>query len=460
MRFIIVLLQVLSLLFLNTIFGGDISIHLNVPEQINAGTEIKVEITLDKGKLSGFSRFQMELPNGLTATNIQSANADFSFKDQKVRLIWLRIPEDETITIAFSIRCDERLKGNFDLTGKLSYIDNNERKSIDIQPKTLTIVPNPGIDPNLLVDIKDFGKSIYQAYGPSSGQIACVRQKPGNINKNEYVVTILVNKESLKKYAKIEETIPKGFTAININSKEGIFAFKDGKVKYLWMNLPTDPYFTVSYKLIPTGKVITPLITGTFSYMDDNKSLSVPIVEKDVDLAKLTPEMVKNILQAPTSMIAITNPSTDNNTKTDTGKPQIPDQVAVNNTKTIGTDQTPGTKQTNPLNITVPTDNSHLLAPQSIGISYRVQIAAGHKPVNIKRYFNKFKLENSVVKEQHDGWIKYSLGGFTVYKDARDYRTHIWNTTPITDAFVSAYNEGKRITVQEALMIANQKWYK
>jgi hypothetical protein len=458
MRFIIVLLQVLSLLFLNTIFGGDISIHLNVPEQINAGTEIKVEITLDKGKLSGFSRFQMELPNGLTATNIQSANADFSFKDQKVRLIWLRMPEDETITVAFSIKCDDRLKGNFDLTGKLSYIDNNERKSIDIQPKTLTIVPNPGIDPNLLVDIKDFGKSIYQAYGPSSGQIACVRQKPGTLNKNEYIVTLLVNKESLKKYAKIEEIIPKGFTAININSKDGIFAFKDNKVKYLWMNLPADPYFTVSYKLITANKETTPLITGTFSYMDDNNTLSVPILEKDVDLAKLTPEMVKTILQAPTSLVAITGPSKDNNIKTDSSKQTIQNQVAANNLKTIGIQ--PGTKQTNQLNTTVPTDNTHLLAPQSVGISYRVQIAAGHKPINIKRYFNKYKLENSVVKEQHDGWIKYSLGGFTVYKDARDYRTHIWNTTPITDAFVSAYNEGKRITVQEALMIANQKWYK
>lgn len=449
MRLTIVILQLLSLFSLNMLFSGDVSMEIDAPVQINAGKEITVTVTLNKANLKDFSRFQMELPNGLTAENISSANADFSFKDQKVRLIWLRLPEDKTISFSFKVISNERLKGSFDLNGKFSFIENNERKSIDLTPQHVAIVPNPSIDPALLVDIKDFGKSIYQDASFSETQIACIRQKPlWNEANKEYVVSILVNKEQLKKFAKIEENIPAGFTAINITGNEGIFTFKDGKVKYLWMNLPADNYFTVSYKLIPSNGMKEALITGNFSYITDDKTKSIPIVEKNTDLANLTSEKVRLILQAPTSVIAAISPVDTTINIAVVSTPVKEDKVIKQPVAQI---KTP-VKQTSE-------ELSDLLEPQS-GIYYRVQIAAGHKNVNIKSYFRKFKLDNKVFKENHDGWIKYSIGSFPQYREARDYRVHLWNTTSITDAFVSAYNEGKRITVQEALMIGNQKWYK
>ena len=51
--------------------------------------DLKVQITLNKSNVNGFARLQMELPAGITAVNGYSANADFTFKEQKVRLIWL-----------------------------------------------------------------------------------------------------------------------------------------------------------------------------------------------------------------------------------------------------------------------------------------------------------------------------------------------------------------------------------
>lgn len=449
MRLTIVILQLLSLFSLSMLFSGDVSMEIDAPVQINAGKEITVTVTLNKADLKDFSRFQMELPNGLTAENISSANADFSFKDQKVRLIWLRLPEEKTISFSFKVISNERLKGSFDLNGKFSFIENNERKSIDLTPKHVAIVPNPSIDPALLVDIKDFGKSIYQDTSFPETQIACIRQKPlWNEANKEYIVSILVNKEQLKKFAKIEENIPAGFTAINIAGNEGIFTFKDGKVKYLWMNLPADNYFTVSYKLIPSNGMKEALITGNFSYITDDKTKSIPIVEKNTDLANLTPEKVRLILQAPTTVIAAISPVDTTKNIAVVSTPVKDDKVIK---QPIAQVKTP-VKQTSE-------ELSDLLEPQS-GIYYRVQIAAGHKDINIKSYFRKFKLDNKVFKENHDGWIKYSIGSFPQYREARDYRVHLWNTTSITDAFVSAYNEGKRITVQEALMIGNQKWYK
>ena len=56
--------------------------------------------------------------------------------------------------------------------------------------------------------------------------------------------------------------------------------------------------------------------------------------------------------------------------------------------------------------------------------------------------------------------MKYTTGDFLAYKQARDGREEIKSNYTFPGPFVVAYNNGERITVQEALMISNQKWVK
>ncbi len=471
-RFLIVMFHVYGVLFFHLPFSANVSMTIDVPGQINAGSDLKVQITLNKSDISSFARFQMELPPGITALNGYSANADFSFKDQKVRLIWLKVPNDDVITFNFTIHCDEHLKGNFDITGKFSYIQDNEKKVVDLQPQQIAIIPSPDIDPKLIVDINEFGKSIFSQLPVSLTDVACIRQKPEWSEPNhQYIVNLLLNKEKLKKFAKIEELIPKGYTALNVDSKEGIFTFKDNKAKFLWMNLPSEPFFTVSYKLIPMAEsyVNQPLIKGTFSYINDDKTQSIPVIEKEISLANLTPEMVKSILQAPGIFAGNVLPEKSETTEVTKNEIKTPEKMTSDNQQILKNRETDtlknvtysNKKQTSrevAVKKATTMEKSSELEPRN-GIYFSVQLAAGHRPINVKRYFQKYKLDNTIYKENHEGWIKYSVGTFNVYKDARDYRVHIWNTTTIADAFVAAYNDGKRITVQEALMVTNQHWY-
>lgn len=458
---------VLGALSINLLFQSDVSLQMDVAPRINAGTGLLVKVTLKKNDLSGFCRFQQELPAGFSAEPVKTSNADFTFKDQKVRFIWLKLPEEDEIQISYQISCDERLKGSVVLNGKFSYIEENERRSVDVTPQMLTIVPSPNVNPSLLVDVNDFGKEMPASVAETNlGIIACVRQKPRwDAAQNEYVVNLLVNKEKLQKFAKIEENVPKGFTALNVNSRDGIFTFRDGKAKFLWMNLPADPYFVVSYKLVPTAgmdpKTAQMLINGTFSYIIDDKTESVDVFEKDANLTALKPEELALLLR-PDSKVQLAYSKSQPNAElvasaTDAVK------MPVDSPRNSAKQPVEVARVKNPVetkNTGNPAEPSESLSPESNGIYFRVQIAAGHKPVNIRSYFGKFKLEKSITKEDHNGWIKYSVGSFGEYKEARDYRVHLWNTTPITDAFVSAYNDGSRITIQEALMITNQKWIK
>ena len=439
-------------------FQTGVTVKADIPDVIEAGTEITVNVTINKGKLRDFARFQQTLPYGLTARAINSANADFSFQDQTVCLLWwLTLPEDEEITFSYNIIADERLTGNIDLNGRFTYVENNERKSVDLQPRLLAIQPSPRVNPDMQVDILEYAKvASIEAAASKGGMAVAVRQQPEWLEDEKvFLVTLLVNKDANQKYTKIEETVPAGYTAASVDSKNGIFTYKDQVAKFIWMDLPSDPYFTVTYKLIPEeGTPMGPAslnIAGAYSYMVNDRTFTSGVPERNETLAGLSRDQVNALLrdvntQAAEQPVVIAAAKPSESTATTETPTKIPSTSSTTSVKTVA-----ATGAT--------TATGDMLAPES-GIYYRVQIAAGHKPVNAQRYFRKYRLEYSVMKEIHDGWWKYSIGSFDEYKVARDYRVHLSNTTTINDAFIAAYNNGNRITVQDALMALNQKWYK
>lgn len=92
-------------------------------------------------------------------------------------------------------------------------------------------------------------------------------------------------------------------------------------------------------------------------------------------------------------------------------------------------------------------------------INYRVQIGAfNSSAVTAQRLSRKFGIKDQIISEMHNSMNKFMIGNHNEYKNARDQREQVKST--VTSAFVVAYNGAKRITVQEALMLTNQKWFK
>ena len=90
-----------------------------------------------------------------------------------------------------------------------------------------------------------------------------------------------------------------------------------------------------------------------------------------------------------------------------------------------------------------------------------VQIGAfTNSAVGATKLSRKFNISENIKSEMAGGFSKFMVGSHTEYKNARDHREKIRNNNRVGSAFVVAYNTGKRITVQEALMISNQKWFR
>ena len=79
---------------------------------------------------------------------------------------------------------------------------------------------------------------------------------------------------------------------------------------------------------------------------------------------------------------------------------------------------------------------------------------------NVRTYFaTRHRYHGDFSVERHQGWIKFVTGKFGSYAEARDQRV-AFNAAghAFPGPFVTAYNNGERISVQEALVLSNQKW--
>jgi len=467
-------------------FSNDVTVEIKAPETVQAGTDFTIEIVFNKGKATGLARFQQDLPEGVTAVtdnNSQLSNADFKFQYQKLRLMWLLLPADEVITVKYTIHVDPSFKGKLKLGGQFNYLKENQRIPVDAKEVVVNVTAGSGVvaDSTHNKQPDQTNNTGVEFMLPSDKHITCIRQKP---YKNEagdaLIVNISVDQDFGNKYAKIDEDIPSGYIAEAIDTKGGIFTFKDKKVKILWMNLPAESNFSVSYKLKPEDKYVTlgdVNIKGSFSLLDIEKTYNVPVKQegsssdvaenkdpnKDIkkEDKKLDPkeqkkqEELKKQEEKKEAQRKKDEDKKEAQRKKDEEKKEAQKlkeekrQEEKQRQKELAEQ-----KKQDKLN-----KGNRVTNPEK-GVVYKVQVGAGHQQINASYYFRRLKVKDRISLEHHEGWRKYTVGAFPQYKSARDYRVYIWDSTPISDAFVSAYNDGNRITVQEALMIANQKWMK
>lgn len=435
----------LSLAF--SLSGQDVKISLDHPTRVNAGADFKVTITITKGSLTDYSRFSQDLQLGLAASNVNSPNADFSFDEQRVRIIWLKLPEANEIKVSYMVSVDARLKGTFTLGGVFAYVVNDERKFLRIdEQKTITIVPNSSIDQSLIVDIGDFkgGKAqvvtpattptttstdaVTPAVTPASGIgepfAMGIRQKPVLQNSGAYLVHLLITNPPGSMFAKVEETIPSGYMFEELNSGEGIVSHATSTVKFIWMKMPGQPEFEVKYMLVPKQNEpqSNMYIDGLLTYTAANENKVAEIVEMDVSLDNLSTSQKRELLATGKAPQVTRKPTP---VQTETRPP-----VTTTNTGSASGGIIANTK----------------VLDRGSGVYYRVQLTANLNPFDAKTFYRNAGVDREVLVEQHAGYYKYTVGPFQTYDQALSYKDKVERLQDIQGAFVVGYNNGNRVS--------------
>lgn len=448
--------------------GDNPSIVVNAPKQAVAGTSFTVKVEISKGEIEGIARYQLNLPQGVSIEPGDCANADFEFLNQSLKLMWYRIPKTTSLSFSFKVVTHSNIAGLLSVDGSFVYITPaNVTKNITAQPVKVEITQSPSVDPKTVVDINNFkpGKVSEEktlTFVPATQQLESVkmeskalRQGPAyDAKTNTYLVSIMLDKGSATKYAKLEEDIPAGYTAEPIETKGGVFDFKNGKVKFLWLELPAQSRYLVSYRLKPKAaksEAVKIGITGYFAFINgDNTEIhEVAQLHANSSLNLNSGELgaLQNQGAArdiPIKYVGIAKQASVKETKASVKQAEISKEDATSSSKNAE-----AVKSTKPQEH-AKTAVAKTSAKTATGVTFKVQLAAVSRDADKKGADAQFAELGKIGKEEVNGLIRYLIGPYESIEEAQAAKENA-KSKGAAGAFVAAYNsKGVRIPMSEA----------
>lgn len=448
---LIILFNTVSV-FLFSFFFGDtpVTITGSFPKNAKIATEFVSEIKINKGSIGGFAKLQLEVPQGFTVKELESKGGNFSFATNIAKIIWTSTPSDAEFTVKFTISADASAAGSKVITSKFSYVNNNNKEVVEMTPAEMMIGDAPAAETPIATTQAETVTPVatettpvtttptvaasFDNHAEPNSNIVCSRIITNGSAANTHNVEVRIKKGDIKGFAKFQEVLPVGYTAKGDKTNGSSFSVSDGKLKFVWVSLPADNELIVSYILEKTDATApdAKLNNGEFSYLenDQSKKVKLPI---DVIGANAVADVVK--VETPVQTLTVA------------AEPMT--QTVVANTEPVKTETTS----------TEPVKTQEVVAKKEGNVVYNVQIGAFRNAIQSDVLSKKFNISETIKSEMAEGFSKFMVGNFNEYKQARSHREEV-KQKGCSSAFVVAYNGSKRITVQEALMITSQKWFK
>lgn len=466
-RSLIIVVNLFIVLILQ-LFNGQPTAEVNSPSTVKAGESFIATVTIAPNGEMGYLRYDLNLPNDWVVEKVETAGAIFQFEKQTAKFSWAQVGDVKELIISFKIFAPSYITGNFSFKNQLTYTADNLPVNIKLAPIAINVTE--GIGNNSPLNEMAITDSIRKP----NAKVNLTRVVPAELVDKTFIVELILEKGDLNSFGKIEDYLPAGCTAKVIKADGADFKFEKGIVKFSWYVLPVRQSLRVQYIVtVPKNINGAQLISGNFSYIENesgkllgiapstvtmkeqeiivkNTQIEQPVAakveEKQPVVAKVVvkqPVAVKEVVKQAEPAKVVVKKEIKKNVDTPTfATRKIADSNVAANRKVVATKKE---LKAEPSTTTL------------VGVSYSVQIAAMLRLVSPTYYKKIYGLTGDVKTEQVNGLNKYTNGSFADYNGAHDQRNEI-RTNGGTDAFVTAYNNGNRITVQEALMITTQKW--
>ncbi|REJ80163.1 MAG: hypothetical protein DWQ44_13100 [Bacteroidetes bacterium] len=371
------------------------------PSAISPSSEFSVRVNLKKGKQSEGCVLQVFLPDGFSASPLESSGAIFSIENKAVRFVWPQLQQEE-VNVSFRVKCGNVSKGLKKLEAIFTAVEDGRSVHHRLS-SSLFYVGN-----EFTIDAKQSAMNDYT-------MIRRIKESSSGVTDG-FRVSLEVSGVVKPGKGVFTDLFPSGYLVEVNEANNAVFSRDNKSLSFTWEEVPLQDNWTFSYTLIPSKGVdpkAVPQIEGML------------IIENELSYSAIKPflkqeeeEKRRPVLTASAS----------------------PAQKNAESVKSSGT-TSPSVK---------------LQSPVQVNRTYfKVQIAATQKsPARDNNFFRmRYQVQHQVDLYEHEGWRKYCVGNFENYNQAKHFLNS--DLASVKGAFVVAYRDGSRIHVREALQYAS-----
>jgi hypothetical protein len=121
--------------FIN-ILNGQVSISTNIPPVLPAGTS-EIEVRVNKGTIANFAKYQLDVPSGVTVSEVDSKAGNFTFENNRAKIVWVSVPIESEFSLKFKVTVSAGAPPEGSLVQRFYYLDNGTKKEVEAAPMSV-----------------------------------------------------------------------------------------------------------------------------------------------------------------------------------------------------------------------------------------------------------------------------------------------------------------------------------
>jgi hypothetical protein len=119
------------------IASGQVTVQTNLPSSIAPNTDVLFEVKLTKGAITNFSKYQVDVPAGVTVSEGDSRTGNFTFEDNRAKVVWVSIPSEPEFVLTFKMNTGGA-SGAGVFNQKFYFLENGSKKEVEFDPVNVT----------------------------------------------------------------------------------------------------------------------------------------------------------------------------------------------------------------------------------------------------------------------------------------------------------------------------------